>query len=874
MSKLVTTVLAAGAAVSIATLSGLAPAQAVPHPVPADSAPAESTPAESTPADSAADSAPAGATPAESVPADSAPTSTQTEQAGAGDTSAKDLDPAAAAVGEKVQLLGINDFHGRLVEAGAQVASVVEEQRAAFDAEPQGAGSAFVAAGDLIGASTYVSGSQQDIPTLDALNAMGLDASSVGNHEFDQGLADLVDKANSNAEFPYLAANVYLANSGKVPEGLKEYAMVKVGDIDVAVIGAVTRETSSLVSPAGIKGLEFGDATDAINRVVEDINALPADEQPDMTVVSAHIGASTTESLDAALASNAEFKKLVTESDASIDAIFTGHTHMPYSFDAPVPGQPERTRPVLETGNYGAFVGDVELVSDGDGQWTTVKNELLPTKNKDFDSPVVTKVKDIITDAEEKAKGPGSIVDGTITEDITRAFVLDENGEPVLKDGKTIEDRGAESTLGNLVADALTDGVADSQLAPADFGITNPGGLRADLLCADIYNEEQPCEVTAAELNSVLPFANDHGVVTMKGSDIKGLFEEQWQPDGASRPFLHLGISKQLDVVYDSTAERGKHVVSVKVGGKDIEDDKDYRVATLSFLAAGGDNFASFSKGTFELSGLTDFETWVNYFKKNTPISPDTTERQADLKHDVIANESLTLSLEAPADGIKSGGSADFLLRADAEAVVAGPIDVTVDLPAGYTVDSVKPVPAQAASGQAAAQASGTVTLESIPAGASTYAVRVSAPADATGTVKASVSLQAGDAAWWNNNPMPVAHSFEATANVTAGGGAAASGDEDNARADENAGADDQAAADGGDQDANGSSANGSNGSNGSNAKADSNGQGTDNNGSGDDKGDLPRTGAEMVNTLAAALALIIAGGAAVAVVRRKRMNA
>src|SRR5699024_4633304 len=68
------------------------------------------------------------------------------------------------------------------------------------------------------------------------------------------------------------------------------------------------------------------------------------------------------------------------------------------------------------------------------------------------------------------------------------------------------EDRGAESTLGNLVADALKDGVEDSQLAEADFGITNPGGLRTDLLCDHIYNDEDKCEVTAAELNEVLPF--------------------------------------------------------------------------------------------------------------------------------------------------------------------------------------------------------------------------------------------------------------------------------------------------------------------------------------------------------------------------------
>src|SRR5699024_8307949 len=136
-----------------------------------------------------------------------------------------------------------------------------------------------------------------------------------------------------------------------------------------------------------------------------------------------------------------------------------------------------------------------------------------------------------------------------------------------------------------------------------------------------IYNDEDKCEVTADELNEVLPFADDHGVVKVKGEDVIGLFEEQWQPEGARNALLHLGIYDEMEGVYDSDAERGEHVTSVKVDGQEIEEDKDYRVATLSFLAGGGDNFASFAKGDFEQSGLTDFDTWTSYFEKNTPVA-------------------------------------------------------------------------------------------------------------------------------------------------------------------------------------------------------------------------------------------------------------
>lgn len=847
MSKIVTKLLATGATVSMVTLSGFAPVAAAPlggdsqHEAPAETG-----------------------TPESSQPAE------------ASSSAAAEASPHAAAEGTQVQLLNITDFHGRIAEAGTEVASVIEEERAKYADEDEAGGTAFLSAGDNIGASTYVSSSQEDSPTLDVLNAMGLQASAVGNHEFDRGSNDLTNRVSGEADFPYLAANVYDKGSDdeEVVDGLEEYTTIDVGGVEIAVIGVVTKETTSLVSPDGIDTLKFGDPTDAVNRVSAEIEALPDTERPDMTVVEAHLGASNTDSLEDAKASNAEFKKLVTEADAAVDVLFTGHTHLPYSFEAPVPGDPERTRPVLEAGNYGEFVGQVQLEADANGNWTTQNAELLPTEEKSFDSPVVDEVEKIVADADEKAKVPGSVVEGEITEDITRAT----------KDGN--EDRGAESTLGNLVADALKDGVEDTQLAEADFGITNPGGVREDLKCDHIYNDEDECEVTAAELNGVLPFANDHGVVTMKGSDVIGLFEEQWQPEGSRNPFLHLGISDELDVIYDSAADRGKHVKSVEVDGKKIDPNQEYRVATLSFLAAGGDNFASFAKGEFELSGVTDFDTWVDYFNDNTPVPPDTDERQADLAHDVISNGDLTVDLNAPEDGIKPGESKDFVLNTTAEAEVPGPVDVTVDLPEGYTVSVAEPASAGSAKATDSATvkppevtvdaAKQTMTLESIPAGESDLPITVSAPQDAADTVTLAVDLTAGDADWWDDNPLPLSHEFEATAKVVddAAAGADDDGTADSAGANDNANG--AAESDGSDANADGA-ADGAGANSSGSTSANADGSGTDGNtanadGS-KDGGDLPRTGFEAMNVLAAALALIVAGSAAVTVVRRRKVS-
>ncbi|SMX73587.1 5'-nucleotidase C-terminal domain-containing protein [Brevibacterium linens] len=874
MSKLVTTVLGAGAAVSMLTLPGLSPAVAAPSLGDGNSAAGSiTTPSESAPADP------------EQSSSESSTGKSETAEDAAGDEQDSGSAAQSAPEGTAVQLLNITDFHGRISEAGTQVASVVEDERAQFGTGGDNAGTALLSTGDNIGASTYTSSSQNDTPTLEVLGAMGLDASAVGNHEFDKGLDDLTGRVSDEADFPYSAANVYDKGTQNVVDGLDEYSIVDVAGVEIAVIGVVTKDTTSLVSPDGIADLDFGDPTDAVNRVADDLENLPDDEKPDMTVVEAHLGASSAESLEDAEASNAEFKKLVTEADASVDAMFTGHTHMPYAFEAPVPGESDRTRPVIEAGSYGEYVGQVTMRADGNGDWQAGGINLIETEDKSFDSEVVDKVAAIVDDAEDKAKELGSEVTGSISEDITRAKT----------DGE--EDRGAESTLGNLVADALKEGVEETQLEEADFGITNPGGLRTDLLCDDIYNTEDECEVTVAELNSVLPFANDHGVVTMKGADVIGLFEEQWQPDDASRPFLHLGISDDLDVVYDTDADKGEHVKSVKVDGKDLDPDKDYRVATLSFLATGGDNFFSFAKGDFEQSGLTDFEVWENYFNKHQAegedVTPDKNERQADAAKDVIDSGDLIAELTGPTS-IKPGESAEFALKTNAKSEVAGPIDVTVDLPEGYTAEVAQQSGAQSASAKAAKSASSevsaeaaatTITLDSIPAGESETPVTVTAPDDASGEVTVTVSVQANaEGPWWDDNPLPLAHEFEATAavgddaNSSAGDdGSADGGNADGGAAD---GGDSAAGgnADGGDSAADGSdngSSNAGSGADASNASADggaADGSGADANGS-KDGGDLPRTGFETVNIVAAALALIVAGATAVTIVRRRKLS-
>lgn len=751
---------------------------------------------------------------------------------------------AVAPEGTKVQLLNITDFHGRIADAGVTVGSIVESERASFDGA-----TAFISAGDNIGASPYTSSAQQDAPTIEVLNALGLDASAVGNHEFDRGADDLTGRVSDLADFPHSGANVYAKGTTDVAPGIEEYSMVDADGVRIAVIGVVTEETASLVSPTGIEDIEFGDPTEAVNRVAGELEALPEAERPDMTVVSAHLGPESANDLQSAIASNAAFADIVENSDASVDALFFGHTHLEANFSAPIAGT-DRTRPVIQSGQYGEAVGAVELESLGNGDWTATDAEIISTEDYPrFDSPAVDEVERIVAEAEAEAEVTGAVVAGEITEDITRATT--ESGD---------EDRGAESTLGNLVADALKAGVEDSQLEPADFGITNPGGLRDDLLMEDYFGDEASGEVTVAELNAVLPFANDHGVVTMTGADVIGLIEEQWQPEGASRAFLHLGVSQELEVVYDSEAPAGDRVVSVKVSGEDIDPNAEYRVATLSFLAAGGDNFASFANGTFEQSGLTDFEIWESYFEKNSPVSPDHDERQADAALDVLRSGSLdaSVSYETSTDGgpleVAADGSADARYEFESADGVDGPIVATLDVPAGLSVDfgELEAMGAQVTVDEASTAVD--FTLESIPAGGQQLPFTVTADSSAEpGEYEITASLVADpEAQWWDDNPMPLGGSVVFDVLVTGA-------DEDPKPGDDPT---DEPTDDPTDEPTDDPSKPGDDPS----EPGDPGKPGDD----GDDDGRLPRTGSELAIAAAIGFGLLALGGAAIAVTRRR----
>ncbi|HOZ59818.1 MAG TPA: metallophosphoesterase, partial [Nakamurella multipartita] len=405
--------------------------------------------------------------------------------------------PAAQAADPvTLNLLTINDFHGRIDTNTVKFAGTVEGLRQGDGAS--GANTLLIGAGDFIGASLFASSVQQDQPTIDVMNELGLDVSAVGNHEFDQGWADLRDRVigpagTPNAQWDYLGANVYDSTTGQPV--LPEYATYQVGGVTVGVIGAVTVETPTLVSPDGVSSLTFGDPVTAINRVADQLtDGDPANGEAQVLMASFHEGAPQGgQTLDQNVAASPAFAEIVNDVSPKVAAIVTGHTHQAYAFQAPVPGDPSRTRPIVQTGSYGANVGQIKLTVDRDTDTVTGYTVANVPRVGTADATLIAQyparlnpIKATVDAALAIANQRGNVPVGSITADITTAYTpaTPPAGADRCVAGAGRDDRASESTLGNLVANALVAQLSAPEYGGAEIGVVNPGGLRSDLCFA------------------------------------------------------------------------------------------------------------------------------------------------------------------------------------------------------------------------------------------------------------------------------------------------------------------------------------------------------------------------------------------------------
>ena len=564
--------------------------------------------------------------------------------ASAGSASATDpvdpggVDPALTSV----NLLNVNDFHGRIDtdgtgDSGKAFACTVVGAKADLGEDS----TALLSAGDNIGASPFTSSSQEDLPTIEFLNALGLEASAVGNHEFDRGFDDLSGRVEQAAGFPNLGANVY--DTGTTNPALDEYEIIEVNGLDVAVVGVVTQSTASLVSPQGIANIEFGDPVAAVNRVAGELSdGDAANGEADVIVAEYHEGATEGDdlsTLEDQVDAGGAFAKIVTDTSAEVDAIFTGHTHKGYAWDAPIPGG-DGTRPIIQSNSYGETLGQLELGVDEETgevtEYAATNIDVAESTDDCADDPTYTNAARIVDDAVAEADEIGREVVGEVSDDITTAH----------NDGER-DDRLRESTLSNLTAEIWLDALNQPGRSGADIGIMNSGGLRDELLYEPTADEE-PGEVTYAEAASINPFANTMMTVDLTGKQVITLLEQQWQPEGESRPFLKLGLSDNVTYTFDPDAAKGEHITSVTVDGEPIDESETYTVASGSFLIGGGDNFDVLAEGTnAQDTGLIDTDAFVDYFESQDVVEPDFRKKAIaveDQPTDIAAGEEVSFT--------------------------------------------------------------------------------------------------------------------------------------------------------------------------------------------------------------------------------------
>lgn len=521
---------------------------------------------------------------------------------------------------QTLQLLGIADFHGHLdpdrdggPSVAGRLAGVVDQLRGEVPS------TLFAASGDSVGGSPFLSAVAQDQPSLDALNAMGLDVSAVGNHEFDKGFDDLAGRIVPAADFPYLGANV----EGESPDLPSSAVLTTAGGVDVGFIGVVTAQTGSLVAPSGIEGITFTDPVAAANREAARLSDGDlSNGEADVLVLLTHEGSETAASDAASCAALAAaddaFGEIVREADSAIDVVLGGHTHVRVDCQVANPGG-RGERAVLQAGEFGEALAQLTFTLDQVDDTITELDGTVIDLEETFPDVTDPAVEAIVKAAQEQADELGAPVIGAIANDITRAFAPDGS-----------EDRGSESDLGNFIADVQLDAVNQPGRPGAQIAFMNPGGIRGDLLVDDIYRDEAPGEVTFGEVGGIQPFGNTLVTMDLTGAQIDQVLEEQYQPAGASRPFLALGVSEGLFFVQDGDAPAGERISGITLDGEPLDPAAVYGVVVNSFLASGGDNFSTLTEGANVTdTGLVDLDAFVQFFERETaPVTADTESRR------------------------------------------------------------------------------------------------------------------------------------------------------------------------------------------------------------------------------------------------------
>ncbi|XVU26334.1 bifunctional metallophosphatase/5'-nucleotidase [Actinoplanes sp. CA-054009] len=529
--------------------------------------------------------------------------------------------PKGAAV--KGQFLSYNDFHGAIDPpsgSGAVVnasgtstpaggveylATYLKKLRA--EAKSEGRQTLTVGAGDLIGATPLVSAAFHDEPTIELMNQVGLQVSSVGNHEFDEGVGELIRMQRGGchpvdgcqdgdgfggAKFTYLAANT-IDNKTGLPI-LPPIDIKLVNGVPVGFVGMTLEGTPGIVNPAGIKNVHFTDEIQTANKWGNVLKLFGVKAQ----VLLVHEGgsqgtATPTPGVSDCTNFSGPIVPIVAGLNPEFGLVVSGHTHRFYSCTLP---NKKGTSVVTSAGTNGQLITDIDYtidkrsgrfaeitaknvivengVADGQGGWKRDANGVY-LKNPDTVDAGAKK----IADKYRTAVAPiANRVVGSITADITRAATP-----------------AGESPLGDVIADAQ---LAYTKAGGARIALMNPGGIRADFDAEASAGGEANGQVTYGEAFTVQPFNNLVVTQTFTGAQIKEVLEQQFAGHQGQTTTKILQVSAGFTYSWSASAALGSKVSNLALDGTPIDPAATYQVTTNDFLANGGDGFSTLTAGT------------------------------------------------------------------------------------------------------------------------------------------------------------------------------------------------------------------------------------------------------------------------------------
>lgn len=562
-----------------------------------------------------------------------------------------------------IKLLAVNDFHGYLlpsrllqldvpdpelgtdapvyVGGAAYLASLVNGIRS------QNPNTLFVGVGDFVGGSPAVSTWTAGEATIEAMNLIGLEVTTVGNHEFDRGKQELKRLQNGGcaqraalsdplvrscvrtgsyegARFPYLAANVIDNDTGEL---LFPATHVRhMGQVKLGFIGLTLRDTPQ--TTRGAQGLTFLDEVSTVELHAAKLRK----EGVDAVIVLLHEGGSTTASSfkdQSCPGLTGPVKSLVSALPSTVDVVLSGHTH--YDYICQING-------ILlsQAGSYGRMVTEIDLsivpgkgVVTKSGRTLPVINDLTTKAPKGYTilspNPEVT---ELVNFYDQLTLPQRSRSLGFIGSDILRADI-DGSGQ-LVRSGTRIN--VADHPIGRVFADALLampgpDGVE------ADVAFINPGGLRNYLAM------QEGGKVDYDTVFGIAPFGDTLYRVEMTGESLIRLLEQQWEaPNCSGKWFMDicgrvLQPSHTLNYTWivspedqGQTSGAGKMVElsSVRIKGKPIDLNAIYKIVTVEYLAIyGGDKFSAFTEKRLSIKNMAtnDMEALQAYLARYTEQS-------------------------------------------------------------------------------------------------------------------------------------------------------------------------------------------------------------------------------------------------------------